>query len=61
MITIKGNITLKAPYEVELQMSERKFSQMSDQEKREFIQNEIDWTQFLQVADVEGQEIEEVC
>lgn len=61
VITIKGNITLKAGYEIELEMSEKAFSQLSDQEKKEYIQNEINWNQFIQAADVEGQEIEEVC
>lgn len=59
-MVIKGEITLTAKYEVELEITEENFNRMSEEEQKEYIENEINWDDFLQDANTDNVEIEEI-
>jgi len=63
MIRVSGQVTLKVDYDIEIDMTEQKFEDLSYGEKYELIDSLIDWREACSNAmleEVEVNDIEEI-
>jgi hypothetical protein len=60
MIKVKGSITMSGNYEVELDMEEEEFDNLSEQDQNDEISDAIDWSNWLDNADIHDVDIDEV-
>jgi hypothetical protein len=60
MIKIKGEIRLRANFEVELEMTEEEFDALPRWQQEDVISGEIDWKNWLDNSDVVDLDIDEI-
>jgi hypothetical protein len=59
-IKVKGSITMRGNYEVELDMEEEEFDNLSEQDQNDEISDAIDWSNWLDNADINDVDIDDI-
>jgi hypothetical protein len=60
MIKVKGEIRLRANFEVELDMTEEEFNNLKHWQQEDVISGEIDWKNWLDSSEVSDLDIDEI-
>lgn len=59
-IKVKGMLTLRGNYEVELDMTEVEFDALSERKQNDEINDAIDWREFINNADVDDIDVDDI-
>jgi hypothetical protein len=60
MIKVKGELRLRANFEVDLDMTEEEFDALSRWKQEDVISGEIDWRNWLDNSDVVDLDVDEI-
>lgn len=59
-IKVKGSMTLRGNYEVELDMTEKEFDALSSRKQDDEINDAIDWREFLNNSETDDIDIDDI-